>query len=1015
MGCGCGNNTPNNNPAQQSQCKPRCNSCPGSVQPEMIRMSRNVNASCTPSCSKTPKCCTRKEWLSGIDCSGMGFNLDNAELGVEQGAIARLRAVYKNSAGSYVDPVEPRITIKGPCGKVFLSNQGLTRQDIGRYFFLFGTDGNTDYGLWSAEVTGVVLENGNNIRVTGQYYFAVLPCGSIPFNNCNDGYGPDGYGDGYGCDGYGDGYGQCGQSHCGHGIQSGADGYGTFAGREECGFDGCKSADIPATGGCRTNRNGVGDGFWDGISYESSCITPIGKRGMCMKDRAVAMTRVRLKDIEPKCVTGDTIVTSQLGHKKIRDTQENDLLWVYDPETKEYSYQPVKKLLINQTKTGKIVKITTKRGRELKCTPNHKIVTDNGLIEAKDIEVGMKTAVNPLATTNSIEFDKEEIFFTYNQFLEAFPETVNKTREEVEKWFPIKGQIAVIFARLVGFIFGDGHLCKDRSGVVFASDSIEELQAIQKDLKDIGILNSTIESRMGKVTAQLVNGNQKEYFGTTTYFNVISAAFNKTLLMIGTPSGDKAVQSYVIPGWIFGNKWLLRNFLSAYYGADGCDVINSTGIREINFSFNKDKEIDVNEFVNQWKQAFGVFGIPLRVKEDPNSGAIRKKDGKITTKYSLVPECSEAEGIIKFAEQIGCCYHSVKAQNLAVASEYLREIEVIRKENKNEKEKVFQYLKDGLSRIEIINILHPTMNKKQQKIVWSKYNRWIEGDEEATKQVLKNIQRWNEVQQKIYNYVLAQPKEKTNGEIAREILDKFIEEIEICKMSKKYGSLWAISKKWRNGRMPDSERYDYCEKDFVEGKEGSREVGIDYSLCSFKDWKQQYMKDNLYFDSIVKVETFTSNEDVYDCMFEKVYLFAESVVMMDCWSFSEDEIDLQLETSLSDFNAWPAFTCFTWDTLPENFLGVITLGAQVFSLFAQGLLESGREFSISDNGISLVPPAISGYMQTSASTLLASYTEMKEKIKANIKPSPAGIGTFRVMSILPGLSRLRHLRAKQII
>ena len=434
MGCGCGNNTPNNNPAQQSQCKPRCNSCPSSVQPEMVRMTRNVNASCTPSCSKTPKCCTRKEWLSGIDCSGMGFNLDNAELGVEQGAIARLRAVYKNSAGSYVDPVEPRITIKGPCGKVFLSNQGLTRQDIGRYFFLFGTDGNTDYGLWSAEVTGVVLENGNNIRVTGQYYFAVLPCGSIPFNNCNDGYGPDGYGDGYGCDGYGDGYGHCGKDHCGHGIYSGADGYGTFAGREECGFDGCRSKDIPATGGCRTNRNGVGDGFWDGISYESSCITPIGKRGMCMKDRAVAMTRVRLKDIDAKC-----------------------------------------------------------------------------------------------------------------------------------------------------------------------------------------------------------------------------------------------------------------------------------------------------------------------------------------------------------------------------------------------------------------------------------------------------------------------------------------------------------------------------------------------------------------------------------------------------WAFSEDEVDLQLETSLSDFNAWPAFTCFTWDTLPENFLGVITLGAQVFSLFSQGLLEAGREFNITDNGISFQNPPISGYMQTTASTLLQSYTEMKEKIKANIKPSPAGIGTFRVMSILPTLSRLRHLRAKQII
>jgi hypothetical protein len=354
----------------------------------------------------------------------MGFNLDDAELGVEQGAIARLPAIFKNAAGHFVDPIEPRITIKGPCGKIFLSNQQMTRGDAGRYFFFFGTDGNTDFGLWTAEVVGII----DGVRVNNEYFFAVLPIGSIPFNNCCDGYGPDGYG----CDGYGDGYGCYGP--CGHGIESGADGYGTFAGREECGFDGCKSADIPATGGCRTNRNEIGDGFWDGISYEYTCVTPIGKRGQCMKDRAVAMTRVRLKDIEPKC-----------------------------------------------------------------------------------------------------------------------------------------------------------------------------------------------------------------------------------------------------------------------------------------------------------------------------------------------------------------------------------------------------------------------------------------------------------------------------------------------------------------------------------------------------------------------------------------------------WAFSEDEVDMQLETSLSDFNAWPTFTCFTWDTLPETFLGVITLGAQVFSLYAQGLLEAGREFTITDNGVSFVPPQISGYMQSTASALLQSYTDMKEKIKANIKPSPAGIGTFRVMSMLPGLMRLRHLRAKQII
>ena len=327
--CGCGHSGNNSSHGHNSGCgngpcgggTPCDNGPCHSVQPEKVRMSRNVNANCTPccpqtscasSCSQGAKSCTRKEWLMGIDCSQWSFNLNQAELGVEQGAIAKLRAVFKNGAGYYSDATDARITIRGPCGKIFLSNQVMSRETppnaprqkptcpvmppaSGKYYFLFGTNGNTDIGIWTAEVSGLI----DGIRVSSSYCFAVLPHGSIPFNCCGDGYG-----DGYGCDGYGDGYGHdgygCGDP-CKQGILSGADGYGTFAGREECGFDGCKSKDIPATGGCRTNRNEIGNGFWDGISNKESCVTPIGKRGQCMKDKCVAMTRVRLKDIVPSC------------------------------------------------------------------------------------------------------------------------------------------------------------------------------------------------------------------------------------------------------------------------------------------------------------------------------------------------------------------------------------------------------------------------------------------------------------------------------------------------------------------------------------------------------------------------------------------------------------------------------------------------------------------------------------------------------------------------------------------
>jgi len=925
MGCGCSNNTPNTNPVGQQQCKPRCNSCPGSIQPEMVRMSRNVNANCESSCSKTAKTCTRREWLAGIDCSGMGFNLDNAELGVEQGAIARLRAVYKNSAGSYVDPVEPRITIRGPCGKIFLSNQGLSRQDIGKYFFLFGTDGNTDFGLWSAEVTGVVLENGNNIRVTGQYYFAVLPIGSIPFNNCNDGYGPDGYGDGYGCDGYGDGYG-----HCGHGIQSGADGYGTFAGRESCGFDGCRSKDIPATGGCRTNRNEIGDGFWDGISNKESCITPIGKRGMC--------------------VIGETLVDSMKGQIQIKDVRIGDILKVWNKNDGKFSFQKVTKCHTNNTKDGHLCEVTTERGRQIICTKEHPFVLSNNTeyTKGKDLKPGDRLLVEPLATKyDFVEYSVENIIteeLIYSRLKTIYNEDQIKAaiKDLKEKGFcPLSNQDerSLILARVTGYLFGDGGISKylnpngkKRLGSAFFCGSIEEIEEVQKDVRSLGFAVGPIRTRQA---------DSEIAHGMSSQSNCREAAFCELMYILGSPIGSKSIQSTEIPQWIYENKNYLREFLGSLYGSEGFDC--TTSKRTLNylcFTFNKDHNLEISAryYAQQLIDGFKKFGIDMVLKIQP--GVIRK-DGKVTTQYRIMrtgnikERISSRKALLQFVSQIGIRYSPKKEQSFRKMSEYQR------------------YIEQSVQNREII---------RKQAIILKEKGESL-------------------------------PTIATNLKIPKSTLD-----------------IWFYTNFINTGPSPE--------------------------CLSFVSWCEQYVQNNQIYDVVKSVRIFESNVDVYDVTMESIFDFVTNgVVTHDCmkdravamtrvrlkdidakcWAFSEDEIDLQLEMSLSDFNAWPTYTCFSWDTLPENFLGVITLGAQVFSLMAQGLLEAGREFSITDNGISFVNPPISTYMQSTATTLLSSYTEMKEKIKSNMKPSPAGIGTFRVMSILPGLTRLRHLRQKQII
>jgi len=132
-------------------------------------------------------------------------------------------------------------------------------------------------------------------------------------------------------------------------------------------------------------------------------------------------------------------------------------------------------------------------------------------------------------------------------------------------------------------------------------------------------------------------------------------------------------------------------------------------------------------------------------------------------------------------------------------------------------------------------------------------------------------------------------------------------------------------------------------------------------------------------------------------------------------AFTDEELNILLDISLNDFNAFPMFTGFGWNDLDCSWLGLIARGAQVMALQAQSLIEQGREFNINDNGISFTPPGLGAHMLSLASALAAQHEKEKEAIKGNMKPGPQYLGVFRPLSILPSMIRLKHLRERQIV
>lgn len=142
-----------------------------------------------------------------------------------------------------------------------------------------------------------------------------------------------------------------------------------------------------------------------------------------------------------------------------------------------------------------------------------------------------------------------------------------------------------------------------------------------------------------------------------------------------------------------------------------------------------------------------------------------------------------------------------------------------------------------------------------------------------------------------------------------------------------------------------------------------------------------------------------------------------NVTLTDCPIFANDELVWFLRASLSEFNMMPHFTDFTFNMpiVYDRYAYIIIEGAYILAAAAQMLIEAGREFTISDNNISLQPPPLSTVLNNQLSAFISKHVEQLKQIKYSIKPSPVGFGTFRVLANNPNFLRLRHLRQRRII
>lgn len=142
------------------------------------------------------------------------------------------------------------------------------------------------------------------------------------------------------------------------------------------------------------------------------------------------------------------------------------------------------------------------------------------------------------------------------------------------------------------------------------------------------------------------------------------------------------------------------------------------------------------------------------------------------------------------------------------------------------------------------------------------------------------------------------------------------------------------------------------------------------------------------------------------------------IITEECDVFSDDILICFLCQALSEFNMIPFFTSFTFadEVIYKLFAAALVEGAYVFAISSQALIEKGRDFTISDGGLSYQPPALGDFLQTHFGTWLSSYRERLKFIKNSIRPGPRSFGTYsNLTSGSPALNRLRHVRSRRIV
>jgi DNA-directed RNA polymerase subunit A' len=378
------------------------------------------------------------------------------------------------------------------------------------------------------------------------------------------------------------------------------------------------------------------------------------------------------------CVAPDTLVTLGTGTQRpieeLRNCWKESELMTCDWSSKLQFPTELKKFwgLKPEWYGVNCYKITTKEtGRHIVATADHPFYSDKGVTNTGGLKAGQKLVVRPSETPEYTEVDR--VIVKKSDIMRRVPrETyIRHCLKKLDNLLPLnlKDQRTMIFARLLGHLFGDGTfiLKGDVSRMIFRGDK-KDLKEIKRDLLKLGFEPEDTVTRSYK---GVIRKADKEYpiSGTGSHFELRNKPLGILLAALGAPTGDKVTSNYSVPEWIMDAPMhIKREFLGAYFGCELTKpaVRKKTNFRSLAFKVARTDRRAGLKFIKDINVLLKQFGVRTQTYEERGN---KRKDGKESVIFCV--EMADTESQKNLLGRIGYIYNSKNDSLSRLVYQYL--------------------------------------------------------------------------------------------------------------------------------------------------------------------------------------------------------------------------------------------------------------------------------------------------------------------------------------------------------